>query len=109
MQERTRKQIGNGRERNMRMGSDVNAFTGLKSSRPEVVEKDERSDHLPRCGRQHAAYHKAAEIALARVDQLYDCHEVTRNFQDLVTLALELRGPLANHDRILPIKDVQTS
>ncbi len=78
MQERTRKQVGDGRERNMRMRPDVNAFARLKSGRPEVIEKDERSDHQPCRGRQHAAYHKAAEIALARVDQLYDCHQVTR-------------------------------
>ncbi len=108
MQEGTRKKVGNGGERNKRMRPDVNTSSRWKSSRSEVIEKDEGSNHLPCIGRQHPANHEAAEIALARVNQLYDCHLAHPQLKVIFTVALELPQSLANHSLILETKDVQT-
>src|SRR4051794_10756035 len=67
-------QIGDRREIDMRMRSNVDAVPDFKLYRPHLVEENERPDHLTLCGRQSAAHIESiTEIAGA-----WDNHEVVR-------------------------------
>jgi hypothetical protein len=62
-------QIGDGGEPDMRMRPDVHALAGDELHRAEMIEEDERADHLPLAVRQRAAHREAiAKIADARHD-----------------------------------------
>src|ERR1700742_2046662 len=62
-------QIGDGGEPDMRMRPHVHALAGDELHRAEMIEEDERANHLPFAVWQGASHDKAvAEIASARHD-----------------------------------------
>ena len=62
-------QIGDGGEPDMRMRPHVHALAGDELHRSEMIEEDERADHLPLAVRQGAAHRESvAEVAGARHD-----------------------------------------
>jgi len=67
--DRAVEQIGDGGKPDMRMRAHVHALAGHELHRPEMIEKDERADHLPLAVRQRPAHLESiAEIAGARHD-----------------------------------------
>src|SRR5262249_19297683 len=63
-------QVRDRREPDVRVRAHVHALAGREIDRAEVVEEDERPDHLVRVPRQNAAHHEAvAEIANVRAEQ----------------------------------------
>ncbi len=72
MQDLAFEQVGDRRQVDMRMRTDVNPVTRCEFSRPGMVEKDKRADHFTlRCG-QAAPDGKTAEILLVRFDDHFD-------------------------------------
>ena len=65
-------QIGDGRKPDMRMRAHIHALPGDELHRPQLVEEDERPDHLPLAMRQRAAHLEAAEVAGARHDDEFE-------------------------------------
>ena len=65
-------QIGDGREPDMRVRAHVHALPGHELHRAQLVEEDERPDHLPLAVRQRAADLEAAEVARARHDDEFE-------------------------------------
>ena len=62
-------QIGDGGKPDMRMRAHVHALAGHELHRPEMIEEDEGTDHLPLAVRQRAAHlESVAEVAGARHD-----------------------------------------
>ncbi len=60
-------QVRDRRECDMGMRPHVNSLSRCELSRTQVIEENERANHLaPLCG-QHSAYDKAAQIALPRI------------------------------------------
>jgi hypothetical protein len=67
------KEIGDGREPDMRMGTHIGPLPCGDLRRSELVEEDERTDHLPLRRRQGAADLETAKVDRARHDQCFDC------------------------------------
>src|ERR1700681_2634894 len=66
-------QIGDGGKSDMRMRAHVHALAGHKLHRPEMIEKDERADHLALAVRQRAAHLESiAEVAGPRYDVQFE-------------------------------------
>ncbi|MND28824.1 hypothetical protein D3C80_193180 [compost metagenome] len=65
-------QIGDGGKPDMRMRLDVQRLTSLQDRRSHAVKKDEGADETTLPGRQGAAHRKAANIAGARNDEVFD-------------------------------------
>src|SRR6188768_4000908 len=55
----------------MRTHVDRLRDAGLEGDRPDVVEEDERADHVPARVRQHAADLETAEVAPPLVDDIH--------------------------------------
>ena len=70
MLQRAGEKIGHGGKRNVRMRPHVDPVPRRELRRTQVIEKNERPDHLPALGRQHPPHDEAAEVALARTDHL---------------------------------------
>src|SRR4051794_22490695 len=69
MHDRTVEQPGDGGEPDVRMRPHVHALAGDELHRPEMIEEDERTNHLPLAMRQRAAHlEPVAEVAGARHD-----------------------------------------
>jgi hypothetical protein len=67
--DRAVEQVGDGGKADMRMRTNVHALAGDELHRSEMVEEDERPDHLPLAMRQRTPHHEAiAEIAGAGYD-----------------------------------------
>jgi hypothetical protein len=66
------KEIGDGREPDMGMGTHVGPLPGGDLRRPDMIKEYERADHLTLRRRQSAAHLEAAEIDRARHDQRFD-------------------------------------
>ena len=81
MQDLAVEQIGQRRQRDVRVGPHVHAFTGSEGHRPKMIEEHERA-HAPRspgpqaCG-QHPPHRESAQIAGAPLDHVFDL-SVTR-------------------------------
>ena len=60
-----REQIGHGGERNVRVRPYIDSIARGELGRSQVIEKYERTDHLPIRGGQHPPHHKTAQIAFA--------------------------------------------
>jgi hypothetical protein len=66
-------QIGQGRQADVRVGTDVDRFRARRElRRTHLVQKDEGPDHPPRMERQDAADLEPAEILAPRVDHHLD-------------------------------------
>ena len=65
-------QVGHGREPDMRVWPHVHALTGSERDRTEMIEEDERADHLGGKGRQQPLHNKAAQIASAGLECQHD-------------------------------------
>lgn len=72
MIERTLEQPRHGGEPDMRVGAHVESLARRKNRRSQMVEEHEWPDIPARMERQHAADGKAAEVALARIDDQGD-------------------------------------
>ena len=73
MHDFAREQIGDGGEADVRMRAHVDGLRkpGREMLRADVIEEDERPDHVPARERQYAADFEAAEIAAALVDDIH--------------------------------------
>ena len=68
------KQVGHRGEADVRMRAHVDGFGNSRreSHWADVVEENERADHVPACEWQHAADFESAQIAAPLVDDLHD-------------------------------------
>ena len=73
MHDLAREQVGDRREADVRMRPHVDGFREPRREvfGPDVIEEDERPDHVPPRERQYAADFEAAEIAAALVDDIH--------------------------------------
>src|SRR6478736_2232355 len=61
--------VGDGGEPDVRMRPHVDASSRRELHRPEMIEKNERSDHLGWKSRQQSLHQKAADVARIRLEQ----------------------------------------
>jgi hypothetical protein len=61
--------VGDGGEADMRMRPHVDASPRRKLHRAEMIEKNERTDHLDRMRRQQALHQQPADVARIRLEQ----------------------------------------
>ncbi len=76
-------QVGDGRQPDMRMRPDVEPGSGAEHGRSEMVEEDERPNHVaPGVGQDSPHLESVAEIACARCDHQVDRHlRITGDFR----------------------------
>ena len=92
-------EIGDGREADMRMGPDVDAALARKKlHRADLVEKDERTDHLAFRRRQGTAHLEPAKVAGPRGDDGFD--RVDR----VADRDLWVEGGVPAHGALLPLR-----
>ena len=72
MKDLAAKEISDGREPDMGVGTDIGSLPRWDLRRPELVEEDEWTDNLPLGRGQSAADHEAAKVDRARHDQGFD-------------------------------------
>jgi hypothetical protein len=65
-------QVRHRRQSDVRMRPHIGPVAGRKRDRPEVVEEDERADHLGRQRRQQPLYREAAEVARVGFEDQHD-------------------------------------
>jgi hypothetical protein len=75
MQHGALEQVRHGREADVRMGPHVVVIARPRGDGSEMIEENERTDALPRSGREHAPHEEtAAQIVSARMQELLDRH-----------------------------------
>src|SRR5450432_2995029 len=72
MLELAAKEVSDGREPNVRMRAHVDALTRDELSRPRLIEKYERADHLSFWSRKRATDLETADVARPRHDQRFN-------------------------------------
>jgi hypothetical protein len=88
-------QVGDGGKPDVRMRTHVHALAGDELHRPEVIEEDEGTDHLPLAVRQCAAHREAvAEIAGPRHDDEFKCVTGLRVAKDRIVRGHPAHGLL---------------
>jgi hypothetical protein len=73
MHDLAREQVRDGREPDVRMRAHVHGLrdAGWEGHRPDVIEEDERADHVAAREGQHAADFEAAEVTAALLDEVH--------------------------------------
>lgn len=70
MLERAVEQIRDRGQRNMRVRPHIDAGSRGELRRPQMIEKNERPDHLPGWNGQNPPHHESAKVALSAIDCL---------------------------------------
>src|SRR5439155_19913033 len=65
-------QVGHCRKADMRMWPHIRALARSERNRPEMIEKDERADHLGRERRQQPLHGEAANLARVRLEYQHE-------------------------------------